>query len=227
MDASTQQFGDEDTRRINPARTGAISVALILHITAFALLLAPVRPADLGFAPTPPVIEVMMPERVRPIPPPPVVPITTPRPPTLAQRPRQAAPPAAISNPEPAVSMADLVEPTAPTLPDLGDLPALGDGAAFAPELIGSASYLSAPAPRYPTLAIKRGWEGEVLMIVTIGANGAPEAVELHQSSGHAVLDRAAIEQVQKRWRFRPLLVDGSPTRSRAMIPVRFSLQRG
>lgn len=213
--------------RISPSRVFAIAIALVLHIAAFAMLLAPVRRPDLGLLAPPPPIEVVMQERVIPPPPaPPVVPITPPPPALPVHEPARSTP-AVIPNPEPAISMADVVPEIAPDAAVIDTGFPAGDSDAFNAEQIGSASYLEAPPPRYPPLARKRGLEGDVMLMVTIGANGRPEAVALHASSGFALLDRAAIEQVQRRWRFRPLLVGGLPTRSRAIVPIRFSLVRG
>jgi hypothetical protein len=56
--------------RISPTRTLAISIALVLHAGAFALLVAPVRAPDRDAEVMPPKIEVAMLERVIPPPPP-------------------------------------------------------------------------------------------------------------------------------------------------------------
>lgn len=215
---------DFDTRRISPARTLAIAVALVLHIAAFALLIAPVRPPAPDLAFDVPDIQIVMPERLIPPPPlPPVVPVTPPPRATPVAERRTPAP-VLIPNPEPAQTRDDVVQaidpPTSdPVVDGTGDT-----GEAFTPAQIGSLSYLEAAAPRYPFQAIKRKLEGEVLLIVTVGPDGRPEAIEIERSSGHAILDRAAIEQVQRRWRFRPLIVDGLPTRARGLVPIRFDL---
>ena len=46
----------------------------------------------------------------------------------------------------------------------------------------------------YPPLARKRGWEGRVVLELRVEANGNMSRVRLAESSGHVVLDRAAIE---------------------------------
>lgn len=212
---------------LSPTRIFAIAVALVLHIAALALLLAPVRrPDPAAFAPPPP-IEVVMQERVIPPPPaPPMVPITPPRPVPVRDR-RHSTQPVVTPHLEPAISLDDVVPPITPPDAVIDTGRPVVDDDAFRAEQIGNASYLEAPPPRYPPLAKKRDQEGDVFLLVTIGADGRPEAVALHASSGFALLDRAAIEQVQRRWRFRPLLVGGLPTRSRAIVPIRFSLVRG
>lgn len=219
------QDADFAATRIHPARTLAISVALVLHAGAFAVLVAPVRPPDLAPTRALPQIEVVMQERRIPPPPaPPQVPIAAPRPTPAVARPAPQ-PPVAIPNPVPAESVADVVPDTLPVdlmpSPDTGD----ADRTPFLPAQIGALSYLDAPPPRYPTRAIAQRLRGEVLLRVTVGTDGRPETVELQQGSGHAVLDRAAIDQVRKRWRFRPLIVDGLPSRAVGLVPIRFSLE--
>ena len=224
MNSQATRFETDPAFRISPARTSAISVALILHISAIALLMAPVRPPDAGLTRAPLPIEVLMPELVRPIPPPPLAPVLPPTVrPTPVTRPTTARV-ASVSDIAPVVAdvSTEYIEPIADspsTTTDPGD-------PVFAPEQIGAASYLHAPPPRYPTQARNRGIEGDVLLLVTIAADGAPEAISVHVSSGHAPLDKAALDQVQRRWRFRPALIDGRPTRTRALVPISFRLMR-
>ncbi len=214
---------DVVTARISPTRTLAISIALVLHAGAFALLIAPVRAPDREAEVLPPKIEVVMHERViPPPPPPPVVPITPPRPtPTPVQR---TSPPVVIPNPEPAQTLADVVPEIVPPTETTPFDSAGTDSGPFVPAQIGALSYLDAPPPRYPSRATTQRLEGEVLLRVTVGEDGHPEAIEVQQSSGHEVLDRAAVDQVRKRWRFRPLIVDGLPSRAIGLVPIRFSL---
>ncbi|MBX9961522.1 MAG: energy transducer TonB [Burkholderiales bacterium] len=48
----------------------------------------------------------------------------------------------------------------------------------------------------YPTEALKRGVEGRVLIVALIGTDGQVHGARLRQSSGHVVLDDAALEKV-------------------------------
>ncbi|HXV23309.1 MAG TPA: energy transducer TonB [Alphaproteobacteria bacterium] len=79
------------------------------------------------------------------------------------------------------------------------------------------------PWPRYPTAARRRGIEGEVLIAVTVGADGGAEHVEVLRSSGHSMLDRAAIEALA-RWRFEPARNAGQAVAGTIEIPVTFRL---
>jgi len=61
----------------------------------------------------------------------------------------------------------------------------------------------------------------EVVLLVTIGADGAVKDVSVAQSAGQA-LDAAAIAAVV-RWRFKPATRDGQPEEVRVRIPFRFA----
>lgn len=80
------------------------------------------------------------------------------------------------------------------------------------------------PKPRYPAIARRRGYEGEVLLLVEVRSDGGVGAVTVSRSSGHEVLDRAAQETVRERWRFRPGSVDRRPTDFWIEIPIEFRL---
>jgi protein TonB len=60
-----------------------------------------------------------------------------------------------------------------------------------------------APTPHYPRLARVRGLEGEVIIKVAVNPAGVPVKTSLVRSSGHPVLDNAALEGL-KKWRFGP-----------------------
>jgi protein TonB len=81
----------------------------------------------------------------------------------------------------------------------------------------------SNPWPRYPAAARRRGIEGEVLVEVRVGADGAPAGVEILRSSGSALLDAAAVEALE-RWRFEPARSGGRPVAGTVEIPVTFKL---
>ena len=78
-----------------------------------------------------------------------------------------------------------------------------------------------APEPRYPKAAIRRGYQGVVILRVLVRDDGQVEEVEVETSSGHSVLDRSAIKGV-KKWRFSTSATRGS---SWITQPVRFELK--
>jgi len=79
------------------------------------------------------------------------------------------------------------------------------------------------PPPVYPRIARIRGYEGLVLLEVDVSADGSCTGVEVIESSGHEVLDQAAVDAVQK-WKFRPALANGATVSGRARVPIRFKL---
>ena len=76
-----------------------------------------------------------------------------------------------------------------------------------------------APQPDYPIGALRRAWEGTGLFRCNVRPDGAVSSVFVLQSTGHAILDQAAIAAFQ-RWRFKPGTVKA------AKIPLRFSMHR-
>ena len=70
-------------------------------------------------------------------------------------------------------------------------------------------SNTSRPEPRanqplrfYPPEAIARGLEGEAILMLRFGANGALVDAQIAKSSGHAILDEAALRAVRATQRF-------------------------
>lgn len=86
------------------------------------------------------------------------------------------------------------------------------------------AAYLRNPVPAYPHLARKLGWQGTVLLHVQVSADGRCAAVQLKRSSGHAVLDEAALQAV-KTWRFIPARQGDRPVNAWVDVPIRFNLK--
>jgi len=129
-----------------------------------------------------------------------------------------AAPPEAASTDRPT---APAPAPAAPA----GAPP--GTGPARAVALAGVArspvAYATNPKPAYPTLARTRGLEGRVVLRVSVGEAGAPGDIDVVQSSGYAVLDRAARDGVA-RWRFQAAMVDGRTVPGTIDVPVVFRL---
>lgn len=50
----------------------------------------------------------------------------------------------------------------------------------------------------YPVLARRHGWQGLVLLALTVKPNGALEHVHIRESSGYAVLDRSAVDTMRR-----------------------------
>lgn len=86
------------------------------------------------------------------------------------------------------------------------------------------AAYLDNPRPHYPMVARRMGWEGRVVLNVEVLAEGACGDINVLRSSGHEVLDNAALHTV-KGWRFLPARRAGQPVTQWFKVPVNFSLK--
>jgi len=79
------------------------------------------------------------------------------------------------------------------------------------------------PVPAYPRQARLKGWEGTVVLAVTVGPDGRCRSLAVARSSGFAVLDRAALQAV-RHWRFAPARRNGLAVEAVAEVPVTFRL---
>lgn len=86
------------------------------------------------------------------------------------------------------------------------------------------AGYLNNPRPVYPMVARRMGWLGLVMLDVEVLAEGACGRVNVQHSSGHEVLDNAAMNTV-KSWRFTPAHHAGRVAAQWFRVPVIFSLE--
>lgn len=70
----------------------------------------------------------------------------------------------------------------------------------------------------YPPLAVTQGLEGEVVLLLTLDAGGQIRSLAIAKSSGHALLDDAALDAVRHIG-----ALPGNPPQTR--LPVTFRLQ--
>jgi protein TonB len=77
--------------------------------------------------------------------------------------------------------------------------------------------------PAYPPLARLRGYQGVVVLFVEVLVDGRVGQVGIRRSSGHEILDRAALEAV-RTWRFEPGRKEGRAVTMSVEVPVRFVL---
>ncbi len=78
--------------------------------------------------------------------------------------------------------------------------------------------------PSYPEAARRRGEQGRVTLRVSVSAEGAPREVDVLTTSGHPILDSAALAAV-RHWRFAPATRTGRPVAAIADVPIRFRLE--
>ncbi|MDR2239346.1 MAG: energy transducer TonB [Zoogloeaceae bacterium] len=111
-----------------------------------------------------------------------------------------------------------LAEPVAPT-PPAPPADARRHSTASRPAQPAAQPKLS-PIDFYPPEAIARGIEGEVRLLLTLDADGTILAIDIAASSGHAILDEAAIKAARATARL-PEAGAGE-----MILPVVFKLRR-
>jgi protein TonB len=77
--------------------------------------------------------------------------------------------------------------------------------------------------PIYPKDALDRGLDGAVSLAVEVAPDGAIAAVSVAKSSGHDLLDQAAIRAVKRDWKFQPGLKNGEPAPGAVTITFEFT----
>ncbi len=78
--------------------------------------------------------------------------------------------------------------------------------------------------PRYPRRARQRGIEGEILLRIKVNAKGRSSGIEVLKSSGHDILDEAAVDAL-KNWHFQPGRRGTTPVEASMDMPVVFRLK--
>ncbi|WP_235879349.1 energy transducer TonB [Burkholderia sp. USMB20] len=172
--------------------------------------------------------ETVMPREIRPNP-------TVPRRLDRTSPSRQPPAATAVARPDGELQRAGAVpEPASPAAAhasaDTATVPAHAAPAApsaTAPEPVTAprfaAAYLRNPAPDYPDVAQRRGWEGTAFLNVHVLASGRPDQVLLSASSGHDALDEAAVAAVTD-WRFVPAKRGTESIDGWVRVPVVFKL---
>ncbi|KRP53735.1 energy transducer TonB [Pseudomonas synxantha] len=188
-----------------------------------------IPPMTIEFSqPAPPVVQTSPP------PPEPIVqPVVEPPPPVEDELAVKPPPPKPIPKPKPVVKpvpkpVAKPVEqppaPPAPPQPVAAPAPPAPPAPKPVTPASASAGYLKNPAPEYPSLAMRRGWEGTVLLRVHVLASGRPGEVQIQKSSGRDQLDDAARAAV-KRWSFVPAKQGNDPIDGWVSVPIDFKIK--
>lgn len=79
------------------------------------------------------------------------------------------------------------------------------------------------PKPNYPAIALRHGWQGQVLLRVQVNEAGVSEDVTIERSSGYELLDESAVEAV-KQWHFNPAKRGDMAVASSVRIPIVFMI---
>lgn len=116
---------------------------------------------------------------------------------------------------------------TTPPSPSLATLPGQEAGAATSAAAVEPTPqpprYRYNPRPEYPVPAMRRRWQGEVLLRVRVDVWGEVSDVRLEASSGYDILDQAALKAVH-RWKFHPAHDGERNIPQEVCLPIRFEL---
>jgi protein TonB len=145
-----------------------------------------------------------------PEPPPPPPPEPEPEPPVQEEAVKPAPKPVEKPKPKPPKPAPPkpappTPAPPAPPTPAPPAAPAPAAPAAPVKETaaVSGLASLGNPPPEYPSLALRRGWEGSVTLRIRVLPNGRAGSIEVAKSSGRKPLDDAAVETV-RGWKFIP-----------------------
>jgi len=84
--------------------------------------------------------------------------------------------------------------------------------------------YRENPLPKYPKIARRRGYQGTVVLEVLVNEEGRVGEMRIFRSSGHSVLDQAAMSSV-KHWVFEPGRRGNKKVEMWVKVPIRFQLR--
>lgn len=207
-----------------------------------ARLAAPPKPAVVA-EPAPQVSEPPKPRVEEPPPSPsptvpkPVVkpaPIAKPAPVPAKSAPVPAAPPKSAAEPAPTAPASPAAAPTPATRPDaqpaapvVPATPAPSDEAdagtlrAYRLAIITAARRYKV----YPRVAMDNNWEGKAEVRMVIGANGMIASMTIKTSTGHEILDKAAIGMITKAKPLTPIPAALRGKEFTVDVPVIFSLK--
>lgn len=215
-----------DTRRRTPA-SALVLVGAIVGLHAFAIVaLSGKQPAAAPVAIAQPITIALAVPKVAPPPPPP------PKPEPAAPRAKAVAPaPTRVASTPVVADNTPLVQASADTVQVAqASTPVREEAAPPAPvpeepvtEPRGYAGYLRNPAPDYPPAAQKRGLEGKVVLKVHVLASGQPDSVSVARSSGHQILDDAALKAVLQ-WAFAPARRGQTAIDGWVQVPLSFKI---
>lgn len=223
----------------SPGRLAGWSTSLVLHGVLGGLILVVVMGAEKPSLPEPFRWDVALLSAAPPTPvvqaQPPIAPST--KPPPVMRRPvvtpQPVVPRQAVSD-TPAVTEAAAPvqqQAVAPPAPVMEQVPP-SEPEASPPPIVVNTGWLAdllwqrmEALKRYPYLARRNGWEGEVLIKAVIGADGRLLHAEIVESSGHAVLDQDALKVLRDS---TPLELEQNPSWQQATltVPVAYRLQR-
>lgn len=216
----------------------ALQVSSVISILAHGVLLGALAWTFPYPTPLPPKDEGITIELEQLMPPQPEEKVVEPSPPVAEAQPQKEPPP---SEPEPEPQKIEKPKPVKPkaappksqpskpavkTVATATPTPAVKADVAPAKPATPSAPVKDPtnPRPVYPDLARKRNQEGIARIRCQVNAGGMVTDASLAQSSGHKLLDEAALKTVRK-WRFKPAMSNGTAVGGTVVVPVEFRLR--
>nr|WP_240364633.1 energy transducer TonB [Pseudomonas syringae] len=223
------------------------SLLLVLAVHAIAIIVAVRWPAPQPVELPPAAMMVELAPVPEPAPPPPPKVVQPPPPPApeeptpvpeVVQAPKpEIVVPKKVEKPKPVKKVEPVKKPTPPApkpsaapSPPAPPTPAPAPPAPAAPPApvkesaaVSGLASLGNPPPEYPGLALRRSWEGRVILRIKVLPNGRAGAVEVTKSSGKPVLDEAAVEAV-RNWKFIPAKRGDTPIEGFATQTIDFKL---
>lgn len=178
--------------------------------------------------PEPPKPEPVKPEPIKPkiepkpiVKPAPIVRKEEPAPALPSPPPPQPSPPEVIATPKAEVP-AQVIAPPPPPKPTVSPAEINQAHEGYGTTLWNAISKFK----KYPRIAQSRGWQGEVVVELSLDGNGKLKSKKIIQNSGYEVLDQQALEMVDKALPFPepPEALRGSGFTIR--VPIPFKLEQ-
>lgn len=107
-----------------------------------------------------------------------------------------------------------------------GDIFMLQD-ARFKDRVAGASKGHASHDRLYPDKARRRHLEGRVVIAVVVERDGSIQHTAVIETSGHGILDDAAMDWLKKGYYESPAKLDGQPVRVLSYFPIRFRLPSG
>jgi bla regulator protein blaR1 len=140
-----------------------------------------------------------------------------PAPPVAPKPPVAPAPPA----PAPRAPAAPPAPPAAPKVPQAA--PAAPPAPPSPPAAPAPPAIPHLPAPRYPAQAVEQKRSGRVMLLVDVGSDGRPTAIEVESANPPGVFEQEAM-RAAGQWRFQPAIERGRAVPSKVRVPVDFRM---